>query len=462
MANNNHKNEKYLSNILGFDGFEKHKINLIVAPCGSGKTTYVENMAANSGRRILYLVDTKLALEAVRRRGVPVFRYDSYKYEYDEEELAEYESDLDIMREKFGVVDIDDEGNEIDADGRIFVPDYVPQIRKMYINPRNEYRPVNMVAMTYASFASICLRKITGETVNKMYENNFFEQPSDTIILDEFQNCISFSRIKKKSDEVNLHTLALNQIAARLNNGCDIISITATPGKIYDRYGEGLLNVIQPPNLRHYHCEHEEHYKNIGMLLYKLDMTKKGLFYVPHIKKMYELRDKLHQMYGDNLKVACIFSGNNKTFAMNELDKAVAHSIIAEDRIPDAVDIVMFNAAMQTSINIKSHLDYIVVHTADSDAQIQSIGRYRSDIEYVYKLSPDVDEAIFIPEQYLNVRLSHEDKQQLCYDLNIRDLKRRVKSWKYVKSKLIKDGNYKVEDKKSGSVRYTIITENNS
>lgn len=459
MTEFNHTGEKYLSDVLGFDEFEKHKVNLIIAPCGSGKTTYVENMAANSGRRILYLVDTRLALEAVRRRGVPVLRYDGYTFDYDEDELAEFESDIEKMRDKFGVIGIDEYGNEVNSKGEIFVPDYVPEKTMIFNNPRYEYRPINMVAMTYASFASICLRRITGKEVNAAYKDDFFEQPGDTIILDEFQNCINYSYIKKDNDETNLHAVALNQIAARINYGCDVISITATPDKIRERYGDDLLNVIQPKNLRHYHCEHEEHYKNIGMLLYKLDTTKKGLFYVPHIKKMLELKDKIHQIHGDHLKIACIFSNSNKMYKMSKFDKRVARSIITKDKIPDDVDIVFFNAAMQTSINIKSHIDYIVTHTTDSDAQIQSIGRYRNDIEYIYKLTSDADEEIYVPEQYLNARLSHEDKQQLCRDLNIRDIKRRVKGWKYIRNKLDKDGNYKVEDKKSGSVRYTIITE---
>ena len=49
------------------------KLNIIEAPCGSGKTTFVEKKLwkANFGHELLYLIDSKNALDAFKIRGQP-------------------------------------------------------------------------------------------------------------------------------------------------------------------------------------------------------------------------------------------------------------------------------------------------------------------------------------------------------------------------------------------------------
>ena len=55
------KNSKYLSDVLNTSSFVRGKLNIIHAPCGSGKTTAAINTIAalaSSSRKALYLIDT--------------------------------------------------------------------------------------------------------------------------------------------------------------------------------------------------------------------------------------------------------------------------------------------------------------------------------------------------------------------------------------------------------------------
>lgn len=62
-------------------------------------------------------------------------------------------------------------------------------------------------------------------------------------------------------------------------------------------------------------------------------------------------------------------------------------------------------------------------------------------------------------EEYLDKKLQKQAKEELCALIDWRDRERnRLVKWTKVKQELIKRG-YKVEDKVSGSKRYTIISK---
>ena len=57
--------------VILFDEIQYGKLNIINAPCGSGKTTFVEERLWTQAYwgDLLYLIDTRNALEAFKIRG---------------------------------------------------------------------------------------------------------------------------------------------------------------------------------------------------------------------------------------------------------------------------------------------------------------------------------------------------------------------------------------------------------
>lgn len=109
------------------------------------------------------------------------------------------------------------------------------------------------------------------------------------------------------------------------------------------------------------------------------------------------------------------------------------------------------------------HLDYAVVHNSNKEVIIQARGRYRGDIDTLYHLDDgenhdglamEVDDSILDP--YLGIRLDKSMKDSLRKELDIRDERDRLIGWSKL-SGILRENNYLVAEKKSGSSRYSMI-----
>ena len=63
------------------------------------------------------------------------------------------------------------------------------------------------------------------------------------------------------------------------------------------------------------------------------------------------------------LSPVCIWSIKNEAYTMTEEQLAVRDSILQEYKIPDAYNFLIINSSSETSIKIKSPVDYVIVNS---------------------------------------------------------------------------------------------------
>lgn len=385
--------------VILFDEIQYGKLNIINAPCGSGKTTFVEKKLWEESYwgDLLYLIDSRNALEAFKIRG----------------EEREY-------------------------NGKIY------------------YKHRGITAMTYATFAALCIYKP---------DEWLWNDEDALIVCDELQSVIKWSHIKNGEDELrfrkdsNLHKTALDELHKRIKIGARVVAITATPDSIHKEFKDEFLNVPIHGVLKQYHAAHTCTFQNLSSLVTTLPADKRGVIYTPHVTQIHSIRDQLQKR---GIKAVGFWSENNINHDMDDEEWAVRDSVILKGIIPNDVQVLLINAASETGINITSPVDYIVVNDSNPDTQIQAIGRVRHDVDTVYLRDYSSQNYTYISytrlaEKWLDRRLYEEDKRLLCEELNIRDERGRLYKWPNVKRSLRFSG-FRVTDKqeKNGR-RYSII-----
>ena len=124
----------------------------------------------------------------------------------------------------------------------------------------------------------------------------------------------------------------------------------------------------------------------------------------------------------DKLNLIQAPCGSGKTtLALEKMPKK--NYIINNAAIPDDIDVLFINKSCETSINIKSHVDYMVIHTTELDTKLQAMGRYRGDLDLVYIYWPSENERIELPEEMQNIPLFKEELEVYIYENNIRNSK---------------------------------------
>lgn len=111
----------------------------------------------------------------------------------------------------------------------------------------------------------------------------------------------------------------------------------------------------------------------------------------------------------------------------------------------------------------KYPIDFMIVHNTQLDVQEQVRGRYRNDLDRLYLYKPlradDMEKAPVIPERYLNEKLTRKDIIKLIWLLGIRDDKGVLVKPPKFKELLINTG-YQVQEGRTNKIRYVIILDN--
>ena len=140
---------------------------------------------------------------------------------------------------------------------------------------------------------------------------------------------------------------------------------------------------------------------------------------------------------------------------MSEEQLAVRRSVLEEWSIPSQYDLLIINSSSETSLKIKSHVDYVIVNSSNPDTQVQVRGRVNGDLQTLY-LPVEGIPTVSVPAEFLGKQLFREDKQNLLNILNLRNANNRVYGWTTVKDILI-DNDYHITEGRSGNLRYAII-----
>lgn len=392
------KGTKYLTDVLNVSLFKKGVLNVVEAPCGSGKTTCAINCVASlasSPEKALYLIDTKNGCERLAQESRLTVPYNWYPET--------------IAGKNFNIERIDDK----------------------------------VVVTTYANFG-------VWVSLYPDFANNF-----EIIICDEAHNMVQFAKF---SDEPNYVSIARDAICEAVNLGKTlIVAITATPDYL-QRLRCPQENI--PVDSENLYCYTEEEvipYASLEQVLQSIPQDKRGALYLTRIREMKKY-EALARVAG--LRPICVWSIANSEEPMNATQKSVRQYLLDNEGIPDEYNLFIMNASTETAINIRSHMDYFIAHTTVKTHIIQARGRYRGDLKRMYVLDK-ANGNIEVPEGYLNRPLYQADKKALRETLGIRNDKHNFLPWKKLIPLLSNCGYSVIEQKadKNKRIRSSLLIQ---
>lgn len=391
---------KYLSELVKPEMLQAGKLNIIKSPTGSGKSyfalTAIPQTLTDATHRLVYLIDTINGKEQI---------------------LNNYHAQRDYM-------------------------DWVNETSHHFLYFDKECEPVgeSVVVITYAKFGKI------------LEEHPNFHEYFDYIICDELPSLFKFEHY---SEQPNSHTIAHKGIERAVQNGHTIVvALSATPDSIAKMFNAPCYTVpFDDTDLKHYETKEIIPYTNLSYLLTTLDGSETGICYVSRISDMIRLEEESRQ---EGLHPVSIWSIRNEAHPMTQEQMDVRNEILENFTLPSKYNFLIINASSETSIKIKSPIDYVIVHSKNEDTQIQVRGRVNSDLSRLY-LPSNCPNALTVPNEFLSRPLFREDKEKLYTIINLRNDFGRIYRWRTISDMLI-DCDYCISNGRKNNRRYSIIT----
>lgn len=388
------KGTKYLSELVDCSALQKGQLNVIKAPTGSGKTYFTLNYIPSLTNDALHNVVYLIDTINGKEQIVRNYKATSEYYGWSK---------------------------EVELGGMWFEPDN------------------RVVVITYAKFGVL------------VEQNIEFYKTFSYIICDEIHSLLRFQNYSKKPNYHSIARQVLEQ-AVKQKSGI-VIALTATPDTIKNQFNAPSAEIaINQEELIQYDIKQVEGYTNPITVLSKVDVGTVGLCYFSRIHQMIEFEQEAKQM---GFSPVSIWSINNKDHPMNDEQLETRRSILESWTIPPQYDLLIINSSSETSLKIKSKVDYVIVHSSNPDTQVQVRGRINSDLMTLYLPVEGVSEIV-VPSEYLGKRLFQGDKQALAEALNLRNTNNRPYRWPTVKNLLI-ESDYSVIEARQGNLRYVVI-----
>lgn len=347
--------------MLGASSFVSDAFNLIIAPCGSGKTTAAINTIAalaSSPRKALFLIDTQNGNLRLAQNEALTLPYAFFA----------------------------------ETTGRSITWGELP--------------PEKIVVTTYAQF---------GVWIK---DNPDFAANFEVIICDEAHNIVVFPNYSPQPNFASIARDAICEAAA--NPNIMVVGITATP-KPLEKLRCPIYQVpIDATELRQYENHSLRYYSSLRHTLENIPCGKIGMLYVPRITMM---KDCAAIATAAGHHPICVWSAANEEHPMTEEQIAARDYILKNEELPPQYDLFIFNASCETSINIRGKVDYFIAHTTIPTHITQSRGRYRGDLETLYVFNRDSEEPLIVPDEFLDIQLFKEDQRELRVRLSIKDKK---------------------------------------
>ena len=401
----------HLSDAISLDTIKRGVLNLVEAPCGSGKTRFALNHLlglTTNARRAVYLIDTLAGKEQI---------------------LQQY-SHVQIYRSSW---------RESVSDGML------------------SFEKDKYTIMTYAKFGALVkyfpafLNQLELIVCDELH-NIFWPIGADRARLaKDFPN-LTPEQLEALVEEMSCTANALSALEALSENGrCYVVAITATPNRVIKGFSGTINHIKSPVPLCQYETKEERTYRNLGAELSRLEKGKRYIVYLPHVTTIKE-----YVAFAQSLgfRANAIWSTKNIKHPMTKEQHDLRDHILTQQTFPPDLDILFINKSCETSINIRGDVAAIFVHTGERDVITQVRGRYRGDLPVLYVYSQD-EQEIHLPTQYLNVPLYTEDKKRLAEELNIRE-KGTLRKWPTIRKRLEEQG-YSIEEHHPGNLRYSII-----
>lgn len=390
------KGTKYLSELVDASMFQKGALNVIKAPTGSGKTYFALNYIPSLVPNALHSV---------------IYLIDTINGKEQ------------IIRNYNAISDYYGWSKEINDGGLWFSDDN------------------RVVVITYAKF---------GYLITK---NSNFYKHFEFIICDELHSLLRFQNFSKQP---NVHSQARSMLELSVIEGkTTIIALTATPDSIKKEFHAPSVELsINQDELRQYTVNQVEKYASLDTVLSKVTAENVGLCYISRIGGMQYFEEQAKNM---GFSPICIWSVNNPQHPMTSEQLEVRRSILEEWVIPAQYNLLIINASSETSLKIKSHVDYVIVNSTNKDTQIQVRGRVNNDLQALYLYAEDSIPEVTVPPKYLGMTLFAREKKELVEALGLRNKNNRRYGWTTVKDILVENG-YCITDGRCQNNRYVIIS----
>ena len=386
--------EEALKDVLRTSNFIHGMFNLITAPCGSGKTTAAINVIS----KLASSPRTALFLidTANGKHRLARLQELAMPYAYYEESLSQTWF------------------------------------------PSDEFDPAKIVVTTYAQFGVWA------------YHNPNFHSFFDVIICDEAHNIVTFPAFCKQTP--NYAAIARDALCAAVWN-CNtlVVGMTATPDKLIKLNCRINQLPIDVTKLRQYENKEVRAYVSLPQLFQQLPKGKRGALFTVHVTQMQKC-ERLAIAAG--FHPICVWSTGSE-HPMTGVQLAARQYILENECVPPQYDLFIFNDSCATSINLFGEMDYIVLHTTDSTRMIQARGRYRGDIDVLYCYDRDEEEVV-VPDEFLEVELYSEDKQELRTVLDIKQKSGKPLPYKQM-FWLLESNGYRLEFGRRNNRHYFII-----
>ena len=315
--------------------------------------------------------------------------------------------------------------------------------------------------MTYAAFGYA----IQYEQQEGTYQPERWWSKGALICLDELSQGVHQAYYEK---DMNPTMFALQELVKRTRDKSNIVvtlSATPKPAVNYFKFWNNVdINVVKSTlGLHGYETKTITEYTDLDSLLMSLDDTQRGLIFISTIERIISAVSLLESR---GIHAVGIWSTKNKDHPLNEEQQEAIRSLVSDEKLPEDIQVLIMNTAYETGLNIrpeKSRLDYIVVHNSNDDTVTQVRGRYRGDLDTLYRrVKPDgydefirpIDNSLIAP--FLGMRLGNNEKNELCEALNLKDRRGRLKGWTSVK-KLLENNGFTVEQHRDRNARWDVI-----
>ena len=370
------ENKKYLTESIDMNGIKAGVLNIIQAPCGSGKSYFAlnklpETVSRNS--KLLYVIDT------INGREQKLKEKNTTPYGAAWEELIKRGT------QDWHIGEVYDERYDVDK----------------------------IVVITYAKFGVLANR----------YPN--FGYQFEVIVCDELHSGVEMVNFKKDQNSINYAKIAIDRLKEIVTRSqtTKVIALTATPTKAINAFKGHINNIHVDEDVFRYLTKEIVTYRNIDIPLAEAN-GKRGIIYTAHIKDMIAIQECAAKM---GIKAIAVWSIHNTEYPMTDEQLRVRDYILDKEELPPEYDAVIINKSNETAINIRGQVDYIIVHSQEADVREQARGRYRGnlDILYIYNTNADV----VVPEEFLNRALSKEDRDTLCAILKLRNASGNQVKW---------------------------------
>lgn len=405
------KKRVYLADVIDPQVFKKGQANIIIAPCHSGKTTAaITKLAplASQPEKVLFLIDTTAGKEALLQL--------KETQRFTKMWLKEIKQRL--SQEWWGSLQSGD----------------------------------GIRIMTYHQLGY------------QLQEHPDFLSALDVVVCDEMHNLITYKGIEYANNkkrqaaglpaETKVCETALKELtraSSRTENAPLVVVMTATVNNLSVALHKLNAKTECFDFTDKVTCDTSKkniYYNDISAVLAELPFGERAIIYTKSISQMLEFAKAANDGWRN---VCCLWSLHSER-DMTAEQLAVRDSILKTRRIPDHIDILLINAAYETSINIENEdFQTMIIHSGNPDTRIQVRGRLRHDIETLYLYDPEHQHvAAYFPEEYYGRFLTSADTAEIVKIMNLKDEKGNQLKWPSISKALELDGVNVVKLKQKG------------